>query len=303
MSIEELTGFLDSRQTDGISYKRDLLLSNYSSFKIGGKADVGIFPKTKEAFCEAINFLENRKMKYTVIGKGSNVLFADEGYRGAIVFTEGLCEIKTGIDTVYAECGASLFSLSSKILSASLSGFEFAYGIPGSVGGAVYMNAGAYGKSISDVLQSAEVYDCRNGRILSLDSEQMDFAYRHSICMDENYTVLSATFKLNKGNSEEIKTAMDEIYARRKDKQPLEYPSAGSVFKRPEGYFAGKLIEDSRLKGFSIGGAQVSEKHAGFIVNKGGASAKDVLSLIKHIRYTVLNNFGVLLECEIRYID
>ena len=205
---------------------------------------------------------------------------------------------------IVAGAGASMLKLANFAQQNGLSGLEFAHGIPGTVGGGVYMNAGAYGGEICQVLKSCLVFDQIDGYIFLIDASQCDFSYRHSIFMDnKNLIVLFATFELKKGNPDEIKAKMDEYKAKRMASQPLEYPSAGSTFKRPEGYFAGKLIEDSGLKGFSVGGAQVSEKHAGFVINKGGATAEDIKNLVAHIQKTVKEKFDVSLECEIEFVE
>ncbi|MBE6632085.1 MAG: UDP-N-acetylmuramate dehydrogenase [Ruminococcaceae bacterium] len=302
MHLNELTAYLDSIGEASVSYKRDLMLSSVSTFKIGGKADMGVYPKDKETFCKVLSFMKEKGIRYTVIGNASNVLFSDEGYRGVIVFTSKMAKIRIVEECVFAEAGATLAQISARVLEAGLGGLEFAYGIPGSFGGAVFMNAGAYGGCIEDVLGYAEVYDVNAEKTRRIHASEMKLGYRHSICMDEELIVLSAALTLKKADREDIKSLMDEFSAKRKEKQPLEFPSAGSVFKRPDGYFAGKLIEDAGLKGYTVGGAQVSEKHAGFIINRGGATSCDVINLIEHIKDTVRKRFGVELDCEIRYI-
>ena len=291
-----------------LEVKENEILSKHSTFKIGGAAAYAFFPKSKTEFISAIKAAKDCGIKYRVIGHGSNILFDDKGFDGAIIFTKYMTEIqytyRANEALIYIECGRSLTELASDTgKKHSLSGLEFAYGIPGSVGGAVYMNAGAYGGEISDVVVSSEYYDTHNDILVTIDSAAHNFSHRHSIFHDHTeYIILSTTLKLKVGDSEEIFNLMTKNMSSRREKQPLEYPNAGSTFKRPEGYFAGKLIEDSGLKGYTIGGAQVSEKHAGFLINRGGATSSDVLSLMEHIKHTVKGNYGVDLESEIIYI-
>lgn len=237
-----------------------------------------------------------------VLGKGSNLLVSDRGIKGAVIYTGKQCGISlTDENTVRAQSGASLAQLCTFALENSLSGLEFAYGIPGTVGGAVFMNAGAYGGEMKDVLLNSE-YVSTDGTSGELDNEAMELSYRHSAYENSNLVITAASVRLAPADRNEIKSTMNDILARRKEKQPLEYPSAGSTFKRPEGNFAGALIEQCGLKGVSVGGAQVSEKHAGFIINRGGATAADILSLIKHVQARVKAQTGVSLETEIRLI-
>lgn len=286
----------------GIKYAENIELSEHSSFKIGGLADLGVFPENAEDIKNAVRFARECKIKYTVIGNGSNVLFSDRGYRGAVIFTSGAKNIEINENIIKVDCGTSFTYLAIAAGKASLSGLEFAYGIPGTVGGAVYMNAGAYGGEVKDILTLSLCYDAARDEIYEIEAH--DFGYRTSIyAKNSDLTVLGATFKLAHGDLDEIKSKMDELMAKRRDKQPLEYPSAGSTFKRPEGCFAGKLIEDAGLKGYTVGGAQVSEKHAGFVINRGGATAKDITILVDHIKKTVFSQFGVMLECEIKFVD
>ncbi len=288
---------------NGINFAVNVPLSEHSSFRIGGPADIGIFAKSIDEIINALRLARECDVKHIVIGNGSNVLFSDLGYRGAVIFTSGAKDIEINGNTVTAECGASFTHLALTASKHALSGLEFAYGIPGTVGGAVYMNAGAYGGEVKDILISSLAYDAERDEVLELSASDHNFDYRSSIfAQNSALTVLSATFELAFGSIDEIKFKMDDLMQRRRDKQPLEYPSGGSTFKRPEGYFAGKLIEDAGLKGFSVGGAQVSEKHAGFVINRGGATANEVLSLVEHIKNKVFSQFGVMLECEIKYI-
>lgn len=288
----------------GIPYKENVSLSKYSSFEIGGPAAIAVFPENTEDIVFCVKSAKAFGTRNKIIGNGSNILFSDKGFDGVIIFTTRAKNIEVNKNTVTAECGASFTYLASVACKSSLSGLEFAYGIPGTVGGAVFMNAGAYGGEVSDVLVSSLCYDSESGNIYTLDKQSHKFDYRTGI-YDQNdaLVVLSATFELKEKNAEEIKSLMEDLMAKRRDKQPLEFPSAGSTFKRPEGHFAGKLIEDAGLKGYTVGGAQVSKKHAGFVINRGGATASDVLGLIEHIKNTVYASFGVMLECEIKYID
>ena len=281
-------------------------LSKHSSLKIGGEA---IFPKNKDEVISAIDAAKRGNLKFRIVGNGSNLLFDDEGFDGAIIFTKNMSSaeyVHTASGTfIRAECGKSLTELASETgKKHSLTGLEFAYGIPGTLGGAVYMNAGAYGGQMSDVVVETEYFDPSTNEIKVMNKEGHDFAYRHSIFEDHpEYVILSTLLELKEGNTEEIFALMNKNMSSRKEKQPLEYPNAGSTFKRPEGnLFAGKLIEDSGLKGYTVGGAQVSEKHAGFMVNRGGATCRDVLAVIEHTKKTVLEKFGVALECEVIYI-
>ncbi len=293
--------YTDMLSENCIKYEENTRLSEHSSFKVGGPAALGVFPESTEEIVKAVRLARECKIKYTVIGNGSNVVFADRGYLGAVIFTSGAKSIEINGNTVKAECGASFTHLAAFAGKASLAGLEFAYGIPGTVGGAVYMNAGAYGGEVKDALRTSLCYDAASGEILEI--REHAFSYRTSIyAKSPSLTVLEATFELASGDADEIKTKMDELMEKRRDKQPLEFPSAGSTFKRPEGHFAGKLIEDAGLKGYTVGGAQVSEKHAGFVINRGGATANDILELVEHIKKVVSSQFGVMLECEIKYI-
>ena len=284
-------------------------LSKHSSFKIGGEARYAIFPKNKNEMITTIETVKHNNVKFAIVGNGSNLLFDDDGFDGAIIFTKNMSSteyIHSASGTfIRAECGKSLTELASETgKKHSLTGLEFAYGIPGTLGGAVYMNAGAYGGQMSDVVIETEYFDPSTNEIKVISKEEHDFSYRHSIFEDHpEYVILSTLIELKEGNAEEIFATMSKNMSARKEKQPLEYPNAGSTFKRPGGnLFAGKLIEDSGLKGYTVGGAQVSEKHAGFTINRGGATCRDVLAVIEHTKATVLEKFGVELECEVIYI-
>lgn len=287
-----------------IPVKSDLPLCEYSTFRIGGKADLVLFPTTTEQFTLQLAMLAQSGLKYKVVGNGSNVLFSDAGYRGVLVFTTEMKQYRFDADALVAQSGASLARVCNDACKQGFEGFSFGCGIPGTVGGGVYMNAGAYGGQISDVLISSEVYDTAHNRTFTLEAAAHEFSYRHSIFAGHpEYIVLSSRFALSRGNADEIVQRVKEQLQSRREKQPLNFPSAGSTFKRPEGYFAGKLIEDAGLKGTRVGGAVVSEKHAGFVVNDGGATAADVLALVEIIKQRVYETSGVRLECEFEYIE
>ena len=285
----------------------DALLENepmrlHTSMEVGGPARYFFLPKSEDDLRFLLTTLEAEQYPYYIKGNGSNLIFPDEGYDGAVIEIRSMQNVTITGEEVYAEAGILLKDLSEQILAASLTGFEFASGIPGSLGGAVYMNAGAYDGEMKDIVQSVRLMT-KSGEILEKTNEEMEFAYRRSLCSAGELIVLGATLKLQQGDPEAIRAKIDDLTSRRQEKQPLEYPSCGSVFKRPEGYFAGKLISDAGLKGYSIGGAQVSEKHAGFIINKGGASAQDVLDLIAYVQKTVDEKFHVQLECEVKILS
>ena len=281
-------------------------MSKHTSFKIGGNADILISVRSKEEILNAVKICSENKLPFYIIGNGSNLLVRDGGFRGVIIkiAKEFSAITLTGDTSVYCEAGALLASLAGYALCNSLSGLEFASGIPGTVGGAVYMNAGAYDGEIKDVIVYADILDMTGGgfKEIKLTNEQLNFGYRTSIIEKEPYIVLGAEFALSRGNPDEIKAKSDDFNAQRRDKQPLDLPSAGSTFKRPKGSFAGKLIMDSGLRGYRIGGASVSEKHCGFIVNNGGATAIDVLLLIEYVQNVVFKKFDVMLKPEIRIV-
>ena len=281
--------------------KIDEPLKNYVNFKVGGPADILLIPKSKEQVIKSVEVCKENKIPFYLIGNGSNILVRDGGFRGVVISLKEVNTIIVDGDKIEAECGAMLKAVSDKAMENSLTGFEFACGIPGTIGGAVFMNAGAYDGEIAHVIESAEIID-EECNIVRLSNKDLDFGYRSSIVMKKGYTVLSAVFKLEKGQVKTIKELVDDLTNKRESKQPLEYPSAGSTFKRPTGYFAGKLIQDAGLKGYSIGGAAVSEKHSGFVINKGNATAKDITDLIKYIQDEVKRQFGVELHPEVRII-
>ena len=287
----------------GATVIKDAPMKKYTSFKCGGNASVLVIPDCVDSLKKIIDFCNSQNTKPLIIGNGSNLLVTDNGINGVV--------IKIGSDiskielldetTIRCEAGASLKSLCMFALENSLSGLEFAYGIPGTLGGAVYMNAGAYGGEMKDVLVSTTHIDF-DGNIGELFQEDLNLRYRGSAYTDNNYTIVSAVMKLKKADKKDIKEAMDDKLQKRKEKQPLEYGSAGSTFKRPTGYFAGALIEESGLKGYTVGGAQVSEKHAGFVINKNNATATDVINLIRDVQKIVFEKHGVMLETEVKII-
>lgn len=281
----------------------DFPMSKVTSFKIGGNAKCLIVPKDKEALTSALKAVKETGLPLFVMGNGSNILVGDNGIDGVVLKMGDSLNVleKSGEKTIIASSGILLSKLSTFALNNSLCGLEFAHGIPGSVGGAVYMNAGAYDGQMKDVVESTTYID-ESYQIKILKKEQHDFSYRHSFFSNKDYIILESTFSLIPSNKDDIERKMDNFKMRRKEKQPLEFPSAGSVFKRPQGYFAGKLIEDCGLKGKKIGGAMISEKHAGFIINFDNATSKDVLNLIEHIKNEVYKKFNIQLECEIKMV-
>lgn len=281
--------------------KINALMKEHINFEVGGPADILLIPSKVEQIIESIKICKQNNIPYFVMGNGSNLLVKDGGIRGVVIKLTGLTNLEVKDEEIKADCGVMLKELSDKALENSLTGLEFACGIPGSVGGAVFMNAGAYNGEIKNVIKEAEVITS-SGEIITLSKDELELGYRTSKVMKDNSIVINATFKLEKGNKEEIKETIDDLTQKREEKQPLEYPSAGSTFKRPEGYFAGKLIQDSGLKGYSIGGAAVSSKHSGFVINKGNATAKDILDLIAYIQEKVKKQFGVELHTEVRII-
>ena len=286
--------------TKPANIRTDELMSAHTSFKTGGCADVFVTPGNIEEAADIVRLLLARGIPYTVIGNGSNILVSDKGYRGVIVcMSRGTDNITVTGDTVTAGAGALLSRTAAAAYDSSLTGLEFASGIPGSVGGAVVMNAGAYGSEVKDVIDSVRLLDTKTGETIRLSGDEMEFGYRTSIVKSYPYVVLEAVFALHRGDRKLIKEKTDELAQKRRSKQPLEYPSAGSTFKRPEGFFAGKLIEDAGLKGYSIGGAMVSDKHCGFVINKGGATSAQILELIRHIRQKVYETSSVMLEPEV----
>lgn len=298
MKFDNLTNRLSELK---IEYLKNEPMSRHTTFKIGGNADILVKAKNEDELKSVLNITRDNNTPYFILGKGSNLLVSDKGIEGVVISLDGLDDITIDGDTVICGAGASLRAVCLAVQKASLSGLEFAYGIPGTVGGALYMNAGAYGGEMSQVVTSATAID-DNGKIIEFSLSDMKLGYRTSIFKNTDLIITSVTFELKHGDIIKIKADMDDFFARRRDKQPLEFPSAGSTFKRPEGYFAGALIEKNNLKGASVGGAQVSEKHAGFVINTGNATCNDVLLLIKKIQGVVKNADGVDLEPEVIFV-
>ena len=298
--MNELLLFL---KDNGIRFSAHEPMKKHTTFKTGGEADVLIQPASAEQLSLLLRFCSEQGISPFILGNGSNLLVSDDGIRVPVIFIgEGFDTLRLLDETtVYAGAGTPLIRLCKFALEHGLSGLEFAYGIPGSVGGAVFMNAGAYGGEMRDVVVRAE-HLTMQGESGAFEGDTLEFGYRSSIYKKTPCVITGAVFKLQKGDPQQILSKMQELLQRRKDKQPLEYPSAGSVFKRPEGYFAGALIEQSGLKGRRVGAAAVSEKHAGFIVNLGGATTSDVLALIEICKTTVKDKFGVSLETEIQMV-
>ena len=275
-------------------------MSCHTTFRVGGMADFFVTPKNANEVKDAIEICREEGMPYYIIGNGSNLLVSDKGYRGVIIqIYKEMNEITVEDGKVKAQAGALLSGIAAKALAAELTGFEFASGIPGTIGGACVMNAGAYGGEMKDVLESVTVLT-GEGEIIELGRNELELGYRTSVIAKKGYIVLGAVLKLERGDGEKIKAYMDELKEKRVTKQPLEYPSAGSTFKRPEGYFAGKLIEDAGLRGFQVGGAQVSEKHCGFVINRDHATAADIMELMRQVQMRVKENSGVDLEPEVK---
>lgn len=288
----------------GCEFYENEPMSNRTSFKTGGSAEMLVCPGNINALIAVLKVCRENNIRTFIIGNGSNILVSDNGLSGVVIMlSSNFSEIKLlDGETVYCQSGVSMTKLCRFALEHSLSGLEFAFGIPGTAGGAAYMNAGAYGGEMKDVLVKCEHID-ENFNLSSFSGDDLKLGYRKSAYTDKDFIITSLTLKLKKSDYDCVKAKMDENMAKRRDKQPLEYPSAGSTFKRPEGYFAGALIQECGLKGFCIGGAQVSEKHAGFVINKNNASTDDILKLIKHIQDTVYKTKGVLLETEVKFFE
>lgn len=293
---------IDYLAYNGIFYMVNEPMQRHTTFQIGGVADIVACPTRRREICDLTRICRTTGAPLTVIGNGSNVLVGDKGVRGLVIMTDRLRRVTvTSANTIEAWAGAPIAKAANLARNYSLAGLEFAYGIPGTVGGAIYMNAGAYNRNMENVVTETEYVD-DNGQLKTMRGDEHKFGYRKSVFRDTNFVIVKSTLTLTGGDSAEITAKMNEYTRLRNEKQPLNMPSAGSVFKRPPGYFAGKLIEDCGLKGYQIGGARVSDKHAGFIVNTGNATCGDVLRLIETIRETVLRQFGVNLESEIRVI-
>ena len=293
--------YLSSLVREG-SVKRDEPMRAHTTFKVGGPADYFIVPGNEKELSEVIAYLNKAGREYMVVGNGSNLLVGDHGYRGCIILLyDNFNKISVEGDRITAQAGALLSAIAHEALENSLTGFEFAAGIPGTAGGAVIMNAGAYGGEMADIVESAEVI-ADDGDKVTFSNEELKFGYRKSVLQVRPVAVASVSYKLKPGKKEEIQSRMEELARERRSKQPLEYPSAGSTFKRPEGYFAGKLIMDAGLRGYRVGGAKVSEKHCGFVINYNNASASDIMDVINDVTERVNRHFSVRLEPEVRIV-
>ena len=275
-------------------------MKKHTTFRVGGPARALVEPGSAEDVKSVVEFCKSEQIPYYIVGNGSNLLVSDKGYDGVIIHLfKNMSAMRIEGNKVYVQAGALLSKVAVQAGRKGLTGMEFASGIPGTLGGALVMNAGAYGGEMKDVVREALVMR-KDGKLLRLKREELELGYRTSVIAREGYVVLSVLLELRKGDPEEIETRMQELRTARTEKQPLEYPSAGSTFKRPEGYFAGKLIMDAGLRGYRLGGAQVSEKHCGFVINTGDATAKDVMNLIRHVQSEVSRQFGVELEMEVK---
>ncbi len=288
---------------NGIKFKENQPLSYYTSMKIGGLCDIMVYPNSEKSISDIIKLNKSYDIPYFVLGKGSNVLVSSKGYRGCVISVNGeFSKLEVSGNIIKACAGARLRTICQAALNNGLTGLEFAYGIPASAGGALYMNAGAFGGEMKDVVKECRYID-ENGKVNILSNEEMELSYRKSFFMGKKGCISEITFALEKGESGAIKARMDELLKRRREKQPLEYPSCGSTFKRPEGYFAAALIEECGLKGYSYGGAQVSDKHCGFVINRDSATFEDVMSVINEVKKVVKEKKGVSLECELLILD
>ena len=275
-------------------------MSRHTTFRTGGPADIYIEPSGVEELKQVLDICREENVAYTIIGNGSNLLVGDGGYRGVLIsFGKPFAQVTIEGAQVRSGAGALLSTVAKQVLNASLTGFEFAAGIPGTIGGAVVMNAGAYGGELCQVLREATVLT-PEGEVKTLPAEELELGYRTSCVQKNGYIVLEAVLQLQPGNADDIRAVMDALASKRREKQPLEYPSAGSTFKRPEGHFAGRLIQDAGLRGFQVGGAQVSEKHCGFVINKDQATASDVMNLMNQVSDKVYEEFGVRLQPEVK---
>lgn len=291
-----------NKNENRIEIRRNEPMSRHTTFRIGGSAALYLIPQTMTALTDLCGMIRETGARYYILGNGSNLLFDDDGFDGAVVSMSALADVHAEGNLISAGAGAQLMNVCKKSRELGLAGLEFAYGIPGSVGGAVYMNAGAYGGETAHVLRESTYLDPSDLTVHTLPLSAHNYGYRESIYKHSNFIILSAVFELSAGNTEEIAALMNDYMNRRITKQPLDFPSAGSVFKRYPGRFTGQMIEEAGLKGYTIGGAQVSEKHAGFIINCGDATAADVLALVEHIKKVILEQFGCALECEMIYV-
>ena len=278
-------------------------MAKHTTFRIGGPADAFVQIESTEALANVLQYLEKIAIPYMILGNGSNLLMDDAGYRGVIIeIADKMNEVRVEGSCLVCQAGALMSKVARVAYENGLTGLAFASGIPGTIGGGCVMNAGAYGGELKQVVESVTVMD-RQGNQITLDNESMEFGYRDSVIKHYPYIVVEVRIRLTPGDKEAIKQEMDELAGKRREKQPLEFPSAGSTFKRPKGYFAGELIMNAGLRGYTVGGAQVSEKHCGFVVNKGGATAEDVKALIAHVQETVEEQTGVLLEPEVIIVN
>ncbi len=301
MTAQTLSALLAELAEDTYEIRENVSFSELTSFRTGGNASVCLLPKTCEAFARALSVLNETKTPYLLLGHGTNVLAPDEGYDSVVLLTAALRRCEVQGNTLTLEAGVLMNAAACAAKDASLAGLEFAYGIPGSVGGALAMNAGAYDHEMKELPMQVTACD-KNGRLMTLSGEECAFGYRESIFQAKGLVALACTLTLTPDSKEDIRARMEDYLARRKKSQPLEYPSAGSFFRRPTGYFAGKLIQDAGLKGARIGGAQISEKHAGFLINFDHATSKDIRALGRHVQNEVQKQFGVKLEREVKYL-
>ncbi|RAK04877.1 UDP-N-acetylmuramate dehydrogenase [Halanaerobium saccharolyticum] len=299
--INSLTNKL--KKINYLQVEKNKSLAEFASFKVGGPADLFLTPEKVSALKELMPLIVNSNIPYFILGKGSNLIISDKGYRGIIIYTGSLNHYQVEARQITAECGLELKEIADLAYKNSLGGFEFAAGIPGSLGGALYMNAGAYGGEMKDVIVKAQFINQR-GKLIELNKSELKLEYRTSILQkeDPDWAAVNVTIELKRSEKKLIKAKMDELHNKRWSKQPMELPSAGSIFKRPPGHYTGPLIEKAKMKGFQIGGAQVSTKHAGFIVNKGNATAEDIVNLIEKVKAEVYKISGVQLEVEPRFL-
>lgn len=295
--LKEMNGILE-----GDRILTDVPMKDHTSMRVGGNAKIVVLPSSVDEIREIIRYLGRNSIPFYVIGNGTNLIVRDSGYNGVIIkLSDNFSSVTVNENIITAKSGASIVSVSNTACEKSLSGLEFAAGIPGTVGGAVVMNAGAYDGEMKDVVFEVTCLD-HAGDMVSLRNDDLEFGYRTSRMQNDSLVVLEVSMRLNEGNRDSIRDKMKELNRRRREKQPLNHPSAGSIFKRPEGYFAGKLIEEAGLRGFRIGGAQVSEKHCGFIINTGTATASDVIELIEYIKKKVFETSGVMLQQEVKIL-
>jgi len=299
--INSLTNKL--KEINYLRVEKNKNLAEYASFKVGGPADLFLTPEKISALKELMPLIIESKIPYFILGKGSNLIISDKGYRGIIIYTGSLNSYQISENQITAESGLELKEIADLACQKSLSGFEFAAGIPGSLGGALYMNAGAYGGELKDVIVKAQFVN-QNGNLIELNKKELKLEYRSSILQKEkpDWIAVNVTIELQKSESDKIQAMMDELHNKRWSKQPMELPSAGSIFKRPPGHYTGPLIEEAEMKGYQIGGAQISTKHAGFIVNKDQATAEDIVNLIEKVKEEVYKISGVQLEVEPRFL-